>query len=531
MRAKTTVLALSLALGACLPTESADERERRNTAASASAAGDSTATTGGASRTDLPGAAGQTTIASDEALPERTRPQGGLVDVGGRVMTSHSGNMGSGGRISSGGTDAKPSGGRVMSEDDQANRAGVSSAAGGSIIAPAAGLDMPTSMRDSPAGTEAVAAGHGAAAETQDATAGATAISTVPNEVETMPNGGRSGLVGGAPTARSSTGGDTASGGLAAQDGSMDDPPMSGGTTSTDDASAPNGQTRPPCRGYATRYWDCCKAHCGWSGNVPAGVSPVTSCAQDNTPHRNNFDVESSCDNLNDASGYTCYSMAPRAIDEHLAYGYAAVPADGDVCGRCYELTFTGLGHHDANDPGSQRLMGKRMIVQATNIGHDVAGRQFDILVPGGGVGLFDACTQQWGLADNTDLGAQYGGFLTACQADPTVEGYDAMKTCVRTRCDSVFGAPRLAELRQGCHWFVDWYHIADNPVLDYREVPCPVDLVADSGVDRRPLNDVASCEMGQQSETCQCDCAWTDEGASCGDDDGSCCWDVCCGM
>src|SRR5690606_12571556 len=24
---------------------------------------------------------------------------------------------------------------------------------------------------------------------------------------------------------------------------------------------------------YTTRFWDCCKPHCGWPGNVPSGVN------------------------------------------------------------------------------------------------------------------------------------------------------------------------------------------------------------------------------------------------------------------
>jgi hypothetical protein len=38
------------------------------------------------------------------------------------------------------------------------------------------------------------------------------------------------------------------------------------------------------------------------------------------------------------------------------------------------------------------------MIVQATNVGSDVGEGQFDLAIPGGGVGLFNACTAQWGM-------------------------------------------------------------------------------------------------------------------------------------
>lgn len=135
------------------------------------------------------------------------------------------------------------------------------------------------------------------------------------------------------------------------------------------------------------------------------------------------------------------------------------------------------------------------MIVQATNIGYDVAGGQLDVLIPGGGVGAFNACSSQWGVSDD-ELGAQYGGFLSACKDQL---GYNASKesykSCVAQRCDSVFGQRGLTELYEGCMWFVNWYEAADNPSLKYYEVACPDDLVTTSGVDRGFLNDVdTSC-------------------------------------
>jgi hypothetical protein len=183
--------------------------------------------------------------------------------------------------------------------------------------------------------------------------------------------------------------------------------------------------------------------------------------------------------------------MRPWAVSPTLSYGYAAVPVEGDVCGRCYQIEFDGTGHHNARDPGSQQLAGKTMIVQATNVGYDVAGRQFDLLIPGGGVGAFDACTDQWGVADPAVLGAQYGGFLTACNSGSHAD----RKACVRDRCETVFADDRFEELRAGCEWFIDWFEAADNPNLRYSEVACPDALVEGSGSDRRPIDDVApSC-------------------------------------
>jgi len=140
------------------------------------------------------------------------------------------------------------------------------------------------------------------------------------------------------------------------------------------------------------------------------------------------------------------------------------------------------------NDPGSAAIANKKMVVQALNIGHDVAGGQFDILIPGGGVGLFNACSNQWGVS-NSELGAQYGGFLTQCKDQGG--SHDQVKSCVRNKCSSVFGSRGLDEMQEGCEWFVDWYEAADNPNIRYREVSCPSELTGQSGMDRTALGDI----------------------------------------
>lgn len=310
-----------------------------------------------------------------------------------------------------------------------------------------------------------------------------------------------------------------------------------GGSTG-DGTGSETGGALPPlgddaCNGYATRYWDCCKAHCGWPANVNPGTEPLQSCSQSDASHGAEYTVPSSCQALADDSAFTCYDNAPWAIDGELAYGFAAVPASGDICGRCYQLEFDGTGHYNAQDPGSVALAGKTMIVQATNIGFDVGGGQFDILTPGGGVGLFDACSFQWDVA-TAELGATYGGFMTHCQQQNVGADHQQLKQCVLGRCAAVFDEPGLAELAAGCEWYVQWYEVADNPNLRYQEVACPAAIVARSGIDRGPLDDVAACKGGgggcSQDEMDLCDCAWTNNGRNCGRDDGSCCWTACCG-
>jgi hypothetical protein len=160
-----------------------------------------------------------------------------------------------------------------------------------------------------------------------------------------------------------------------------------------------------------------------------------------------------------------CWGYAPWAPNDTLAYGYAAL-RDG-VCGRCYQLQFTGRTYNGST-AGEQTLSGKTMIVQIINIGGLQEG-QFDLLIPGGGVGDFDACSNQW---DSSDLGAQYGGFLLGCGGDTS---------CVRQKCDTLFADK--PELMAGCDWFLGWFGAADNPSLVYQQVDCPSELSAKSGL------------------------------------------------
>ena len=132
------------------------------------------------------------------------------------------------------------------------------------------------------------------------------------------------------------------------------------------------------------------------------------------------------------------------------------------------------------------------MIVQVTNIGGDVGSGQFDVLTPGGGVGANSgACTRQWG--QGLDLGAQYGGFLTTCKQQLGSGNHQALKDCVSQRCSSVFESRGLTELAAGCRWFVDWFEVADNPALVYKEIVCPAELTG-PGIDRNSTNISNAC-------------------------------------
>lgn len=220
--------------------------------------------------------------------------------------------------------------------------------------------------------------------------------------------------------------------------------------------------------GWASRYWDCCKPSCGWSGNAS---NPVISCDQSDNS-LGVTDARNACEG--GGTAHTCHRMAPWAYSNVVSFGFAAV--NGVGCGTCFQLEFTGQSHNAGADPGSQALAGKTMVVMATNIGNIGQG-QFDILIPGGGVGEFNACSDQWGVS-NDELGAQYGGFLMQCK-EQNGGDYNASRECVRSKCESVFGSRGLDELYDGCMWFVDWFESADNPQFRYQQIDCPSELYA----------------------------------------------------
>jgi hypothetical protein len=124
--------------------------------------------------------------------------------------------------------------------------------------------------------------------------------------------------------------------------------------------------------GTTTRYWDCCKASCGWPGKatLASGSNPVTSCDANDHPITD-YNAVSGCDS---GSTYMCSTQQPWAVSEDLSYGFAATTIAGGTeatwCCACYELTFT-----------SGPVSGKKMVVQATNTGGDLSSNQFDLAV------------------------------------------------------------------------------------------------------------------------------------------------------
>ncbi|MCQ2061391.1 MAG: hypothetical protein MJY47_07380 [Fibrobacter sp.] len=210
-------------------------------------------------------------------------------------------------------------------------------------------------------------------------------------------------------------------------------------------------------QGWGSRYWDCCMPHCAWNGNTS---NPTKTC-------NSNMDVigESGGSACGGGSGGVCDFQAPWAASENLAYAFAAVPSGlGGECGKCFLLTFDGGSHGNSARTGA--LNGKQMVIMVSNIGGDVGSNQFDIMIPGGGVGLFNGCGVQLGISST---GAQYGGFISDCSSnsDPVA--------CVKEKC-SIFS--KYPKIQAGCEFSATWYNAADNPTFHFDELEsCPNEI------------------------------------------------------
>jgi hypothetical protein len=252
-----------------------------------------------------------------------------------------------------------------------------------------------------------------------------------------------------------------------------------------------NGSTQ---QGWGSRYWDCCKPSCAWPEKFDYNASQTVKTCDIND---NEIPVQVSTGNQywpyegvvnacgDGGDGFACYDQTPFAVCDSLAYGYAAASGAtlGDAaCGSCFLLEFDGGMHQYEALHEHRALQGKKMIVMVTNIGYDVEAGQFDIMIPGGGMGVFtDGCRRQWGVSDDALVGATYGGFRTTCEnqlgyyPEPSL---DEVQTCVRDMCDGLFNRPGLESMLEGCYWYVDWYYAANNPTYTYRPIECPQELI-----------------------------------------------------
>lgn len=238
--------------------------------------------------------------------------------------------------------------------------------------------------------------------------------------------------------------------------------------------------------GWGSRYWDACKPHCSQRDNVDTTANPfriARNCSIDGeevpaftlSPNVNQWwtgyeGTKSACEAGGDV--FACTDMAPVKVNDTLSYAFVATSLKNAQCGQCFQLQFDG-GGHSGTKAAHKLIKGKTLVVLASNTGSDVEEGQFDIMIPGGGVGIFDALSTQLGVS-KASLGANDGGLLTSCQMEKN--DYDlpasAYKDCVKKKCLDLFSSRE--NLLNGCLWFADWFETADNPTYYYKKVECP---------------------------------------------------------
>ena len=124
-------------------------------------------------------------------------------------------------------------------------------------------------------------------------------------------------------------------------------------------------------------------------------------------------------------------------VKNGIGYYFAAVlGADSKgTCGKCFKLTFILEGKFETKG-NHKAIKDKQLIIMASNIGYYVEGGQFDIMIPGGGVGAYNGCSDT--LGDN--LGERYGGLLSDCENEIGYDGsddeiYKKRKGCLSGKC------------------------------------------------------------------------------------------------
>nr|QCF40863.1 glycoside hydrolase family 45 protein [Leptinotarsa decemlineata] len=203
--------------------------------------------------------------------------------------------------------------------------------------------------------------------------------------------------------------------------------------------------------GITTRYWDCCAPSCAWDQIIHTkNRKPVQTCKIDG---RTNSTVEQNAQSgcYDGGVAYMCSNQVAWVVNSTLAYGFSAASftggVDTDQCCICVLLSFKG------------QLTGKKFLVQITNTGSPLAVNQFDLAMPGGGVGIFEkGCSSQWGTPP-WGWGRPVGGveFEEECNQLP-------------------------ADLQEGCRFRFQFMENVDNPDVSFIEVQCPAELKALTG-------------------------------------------------
>ena len=140
-----------------------------------------------------------------------------------------------------------------------------------------------------------------------------------------------------------------------------------------------------------------------------------------------------------------------------------AFAASNSRCCECYELTFLASSVDGEGNicqecsSYSGELEGETLVVQVINSGGDLSPTQFDLMIPGGGMGIFNGLVGNppngpplFPQSSYSDWGQRYGGVSS------------------REQC---FQLP--SSVVPGCLWRFDDFKGADNPGVSFRKVKC----------------------------------------------------------
>ena len=187
---------------------------------------------------------------------------------------------------------------------------------------------------------------------------------------------------------------------------------------------------QPGDKNTMTHYWDCSKPSCSWPGKPG---KPSSWCKM-NAPDKS---LPGPTDETSVADGgdaITCSTQYPwiaqDADGKKVLYGFAARSGETPACGQCYKLDFDNARNID------------HAIVMVTNGGDSQEGN-FDLLVPGGGVGQKNGCYQG---PNGTDTMYEKGWNLKAVQDQVPYGGFENSENS----CDVAF--PEDAAARTACH-------------------------------------------------------------------------------
>ena len=217
--------------------------------------------------------------------------------------------------------------------------------------------------------------------------------------------------------------------------------------------------------GGLSRYWNCCKPRCA-STKIAGAGNESRQC--DSYMHRLfDYSATSKCEG---GTATACFSQVPFLIDgcDNIGFAFGAVPSLG--CGKCFLLEFTGKGAFTTK--GNHRaLKTKKLIIMAIDKSLHADDGTFEILVPGGGVGMYkDGCLGVF----STDIGDTWGGLLSVCDAEDglidTEEHNNARKQCLVKKCTEAF----TGEAREGCLFYSYFLEAAGEPTFTYKEIECP---------------------------------------------------------